>query len=336
MERKQLVTDACKVLKPISGLSTDEIARKYAYASDLNRQILKDARDFNNEFWVKYENYVNLEGIRLRVGQNLSEQHGNGPIYVFIHGLGGNMTQFEPLLRILAELNEGFVVLDLPGFGYSSELYDYNMIRVVEVVEELLQSLTERRKVVLVGHSLGCHVVMHFVSEFSSKYDIREILLLSPAAPDLPQLKAFFTKVSLTVLSKMPVLFDWYRIYFDQSKGLDSSGIKQFHYQADTYRKLWQFFYNVQIKSRSIVQYLRGWTPINWSSEAITRLPSAVVITGKLDPITPLSTATSFYEALEPVRRKDIILVEECSHNICFDRPDEISELFLDVVDRHG
>ncbi|SCU88125.1 LAFA_0E10880g1_1 [Lachancea sp. 'fantastica'] len=336
MDRNQLIGDASKALVPTSGLSTDEIVQKYVNLGDLNRQILKNARDFNNEFWVRYESYIDLKEVKLRVCQNLSEQHGSGPIYLFVHGLGGNMTQFEPLLRILAELNEGFVGLDLPGFGYSSELDQYDMVHVVGIVEELLQLLTQRRKLVLVGHSLGCHVVMHFISEFSFKYDIREALFLSPAAPDLPQLKAPLTKLGLAVLSRVPALFDWYRIYLDQNKGLESSGIKQFHHQADIYRKLWQFFYNVQIKSKSIIQYLRGWTPINWSSEAVTSLPSAVVITGKLDTITPLSTATSFYEALAPVKRRNLIVVEDCSHNICFDRPDEISKLFLDVVERHG
>ncbi|SCV03156.1 LAME_0H08152g1_1 [Lachancea meyersii CBS 8951] len=336
MDRKRLASDACKLLKPMSRFSTDEIVLKYAELGDLNRQILRNPRDFTNEFWVKFEKYGYVEEKRLRVCQNLTEQHGNGPVFVFIHGLGGNMTQFEPLLRLLAELNEGFLALDLPGFGYSDEMTEYDIATVAGIVEKTVQIHTQRKKLVLVGHSLGCHIVMHFISEFASNYDIRDAVFLSPAAPDLPQLKSLMASIGLWVLAKVPVLFDWYRTYFDQKKGLESSGIKKFHHKSDTYRKLWQFFYNVQIKSRSIIQYLRGWTPINWSSDTVAGLASAVVITGKLDPITPLSTAKSFYAALDPVRRKDFIEIEECSHNICFDSPNQIVSHFLDVIDRHG
>ncbi|SCU95095.1 LANO_0E09252g1_1 [Lachancea nothofagi CBS 11611] len=337
MSRERIVSDATRLLTPSSGLSLDDVVQKYATKTNLSRQILQDPQDFSNEFWTQFQQYLVVDGSRLRVCHNLPIQHGDGPVYVFIHGLGGNMTQFEPLLRLLNELNEGFLAIDLPGFGYSEEWPKYDMLEITKVVERVVHKLTERKKLVVVGHSMGCHVAMHFILNFDTEYSIRDMVFLSPPAPNLPQLNTLTARLGLFVLGNLPVLFDWYRIYFDQSKGLQSSGIMQFFHNDEPYRKLWQFFYNVQIKSRSIVQYLRGWAPIDWSSKSFERLNSTVIITGDVDPVTPLATTKSFYAALESVRNRNLIILEGCSHNICFDSPKEVAQQFLTaVVDRHG
>ncbi|CUS24448.1 LAQU0S16e01948g1_1 [Lachancea quebecensis] len=336
MDYGDIPGDAAQILSPLSGLSVDQVVEKYSNNKDLSTSILQEPLDFKNSFLAENERFLQVGSTRLRTCHNIQHQHGGGPIYLFFHGLGGNLTQFEPLLRLLGELNEGFVAVDLPGFGLSDEQDSYQMLQVTQVVRDAFLKITSHKKVILVGHSMGCHLALHFATLFGMDFDIKDSVFLSPPAPVLPQLQKVSTRLALSVLCRLPFLFDWYRSYFDQSKGLQSSGIKQFFYKGDDYRKLWQFHYNVQIKSRSLVAYLRGWVPVDWSK--VSLIPSAVVITGENDPVTPLDNAKTFYHALEEhIHHTKFITIEDCSHNICFDQPQRLTKQFLDeVINRHG
>lgn len=336
MAHREILGDATQILSPLSGLSVDQIVEKYSNNKDLSTAILKEPLDFENSFLAEHERFLQVGTTRLRTSHNIKHQHGEGPIYLFFHGLGGNLTQFEPLLRLLGELNEGFVAMDLPGFGLSEEQDGYQMLQVTQVIHDAFLQITDHRKIILVGHSMGCHLVLHFATLFGLEFDIKDSVFLSPPAPTLPQLQKVSTRLALSVLCRLPFLFDWYRSYFDQSKGLESSGIKQFFYEGDCYRKFWQFHYNVQIRSRSLVAYLRGWVPVDWPKVGV--IPSAVVITGEKDPVTPLDNAKTFFHALEEhIRHTKFISIEDCSHNICFDQPEQVAKQFLEeVINRHG
>ncbi|SCU84973.1 LADA_0D04984g1_1 [Lachancea dasiensis] len=343
MDRSRLVADATTLLPPLSGLSPAQVVAKYLEARPLARKILQDPPDFDNEFWRATARPApvragELGGCALRVFDNLSRVHGEGPVYVFIHGLGGNATQFEPLVRVLDALNEGFVALDLPGFGKSAEAPRYAMSAVAAAVGHTVAQLVgEGHPLVVVGHSLGCHVALHFVAQFGGRYAVRDAVFLAPPAPELPQLRTAMARAGLFVAGRWPVLLDWYRWYFDQHRGLDSSGIQRFFHRGDPYRKLWQFHHNVQIKSRSVVEYLRGWERVEWEHEHIRSLASVVVMCGDADPVTPLATARSFYAMLSGVPSRRFVVVERCSHNLCLDQPAQVTLRFLEaVVDRHG
>jgi len=80
------------------------------------------------------------------------------PLIVFIHGLGAQINQFEPLLNYFGQVAD-VMAIDLPGCGESPltdrrwELYTTDALAtlVLRVIEEKCP----KRKVILVGHSLG-------------------------------------------------------------------------------------------------------------------------------------------------------------------------------------
>lgn len=82
-------------------------------------------------------------------------QYGNskGKNIVLLHGWGQNIEMMKPLGDNLQDFN--VTIIDLPGFGESSEptkaltIYDY-----VEIVEELLEELNVKNPI-LMGHSFG-------------------------------------------------------------------------------------------------------------------------------------------------------------------------------------
>ena len=81
------------------------------------------------------------------------------PLLVFIHGMGGSIAQFGPLLRSLSNIAPCFGI-DLPGSGLS-ELGDkaYSIQAFSELLEQSIKQVCAENghdKVVLICHSMGC------------------------------------------------------------------------------------------------------------------------------------------------------------------------------------
>ncbi|WP_438672258.1 alpha/beta fold hydrolase [Solihabitans fulvus] len=125
---------------------------------------------------------VEVGGHRL----HLRETPGPGPdapTAVYVHGLGGSATNWTDLAAQLANTVNG-VAVDLPGFGRSEPLpdYDFTLDSHAEVVIALVTALGVG-PVHLFGNSLGGAVAMKVAA---SRPDlVRTVTLVSPAVPDL-------------------------------------------------------------------------------------------------------------------------------------------------------
>ncbi|MDD6223460.1 MAG: alpha/beta hydrolase [bacterium] len=90
---------------------------------------------------------------------------------VLLHGWGQNIEMMKPLGDKLTDYH--ITIMDMPGFGESSEphqsltIYDY-----VEVLEELLQFLNIK-KPIIIGHSFGGRVAI----VFSSQNNVEKVVL---------------------------------------------------------------------------------------------------------------------------------------------------------------
>lgn len=325
-----IVAKATEVLQPISGRLIEEILTSYPDDRSLSTKILDHPEDFQNTFMLAHEHKIKVDGLNIRSCHNIQDPKSNSVVHLFIHGLGGNIWQFEPLFRLLDLKGRLFFAIDLPGFGKSDELEEYPMSKVVRIIRSSLHTVTDSHELVIVGHSMGCHLAIHFYTQFQKHETINNLILFAPASPNLPQLNYLSTRVLLFLLFKMPFFFDFYRAWFDQSKGLQSSGIKQFFYKGATYQRLSQFHNNVQIKSRSVVGYLRGWEPIDWTHLKLTS--KIEVIAGDKDPITPLEVVEKFYTMLGVTPQKKFYVLKDCSHNICFDQPVEAVDTFNKII----
>jgi 3-oxoadipate enol-lactonase len=106
------------------------------------------------------------------------EECGSGPLIVLIHGLGGTSNAFQPLI---APLSPKYTVLrfDLPGSGYStfSKEYPLSMPQFVKDLSFILDDRGEIDPPVLVGHSLGTSIAMHY----ASLHPVRALVLLGSA-----------------------------------------------------------------------------------------------------------------------------------------------------------
>ena len=100
------------------------------------------------------------------------KQYGEGNDIVLLHGWGQNIQMMEPLSNYL-KANHKITIVDLPGFGLSSEpSYAYTVYDYVELLKELFDEL-KIKKPTLIGHSFGGRLSIIY----ASKYDVEKIVL---------------------------------------------------------------------------------------------------------------------------------------------------------------
>jgi pimeloyl-ACP methyl ester carboxylesterase len=90
-------------------------------------------------------------------GVNVVEAGSNDPVLLFVHGFGCSLADWRAQIETLSTSHR-CVALDLPGHG-SSGLPEAPTIEALAAAVNTVKSACGSKKVVLVGHSLGCKVI---------------------------------------------------------------------------------------------------------------------------------------------------------------------------------
>lgn len=222
------------------------------------------------------------------LSDDVRSQLQEAPILVFLHGLGGQMSQFEPLMGLLSQCLE-IVSLDLPGFGNSKILFekagkfvseisdedkrrisasvsrmawlDFANENIVAIVHQFILQQIPEKKIVLIGHSMGTNLAIK-VARKLPKHKVEGLILLSPPAleDDIHETKKSLTGLVslLQVFSYLPFLFNLFRVW-DRLEGLSSvSVLRQLTSSSNVYTRLRQFRWNLDINSTVVLRYAQG------------------------------------------------------------------------------
>lgn len=126
--------------------------------------------------------------------------NNKGEVLIFLHGWGQNIEMMMPLVNTFLKTNR-IIILDLPGFGGSSEpTYPWKLDEYVEMLKEFLTKLNVSNPI-LIGHSFGGKISLLFASKYNTK---KLILLASPFRGEVKRL-SLKTKI-LKQLKKVPLL----------------------------------------------------------------------------------------------------------------------------------
>lgn len=105
--------------------------------------------------------------------QKLPQKPRPVPLLVFIHGLGGSIAQFNPILISLSNL-ASCLAIDLPGCGRSlfapTQWEAYTTEALVQLLATVIEAHRDRdadQKIVLIGHSMGCSLAALLASSTS-------------------------------------------------------------------------------------------------------------------------------------------------------------------------
>ncbi|KAA6416314.1 MAG: dual specificity phosphatase catalytic domain [Lasallia pustulata] len=187
------------------------------------------------------------------------------PLLVFIHGLGGSLAQFHPLLTSLVNVAP-CLGIDLPGCGLSefspTTWCSYSTAALVELLSVVIDQHYDRdghQGVVLIGHSMGCSLSTLIASTKSPvvkrhSFDVLGIVAICPrASPPSEKQIATYRK-----LLQIPTpIFDLWRRW-DRRGGPESVSVSRFvGSDADIETKKLQERFNEQ--SRTAVWRRMAW-----------------------------------------------------------------------------
>lgn len=235
------------------------------------------------------------------------------PLLVFVHGLGGSIAQFHPLLASLTH-NSSCLAVDLPGCGVSefapTDWDAYTNEALVELLAEIIDGYRDkeaRQGVVLVGHSMGCSLSARLACPGSSKIAEHVMGLVAICPPSGPPTEAQVNTFRKLLWIPTPI-FDLWRTW-DARGGPESASVKRFvGSEADLDSKRSQFRFNRQ--SRTPVWRRMAWGSLPVYENGVAkggmagkeiwaslRIPVFLIAGGK-DHVTPPKEVDKILEAL--------------------------------------
>jgi 3-oxoadipate enol-lactonase len=137
-----------------------------------------------------------------------------GPLIILLHGLGGSTRTFKPLLTHLPKTHQ-ILAIDFEGFGQTPLTYasvPLTIDRYVADLDDLVSCIQGNGvckeqdpgtcPVVIIGHSLGSIVALHFAAKHTP--DIAGLILLSVgrSASHIPAVKERMLALAATVRSQ--------------------------------------------------------------------------------------------------------------------------------------
>lgn len=120
-------------------------------------------------------------------------QEGQGPVLLLIHGMAGDLHNWDPVIAPLARRHT-VLAADLPGHGASAPgSGDYSLGALAAALRDLLAALGHERAT-LIGHSLGGGIAMQFAYQFP---EMTERLILVSSGGLGPEVSAVLRAAAL-------------------------------------------------------------------------------------------------------------------------------------------
>jgi len=145
---------------------------------------------------VQVRERVPGDSVEVAGGHVFVRQAGQGAPAVFIHGLGGNSSNWTDLMWLLSDRVHGLAP-DLPGFGRSGPAAagEYGPQAQARVVAALIRERFAE-PVHVFGNSMGGAIAVQLAGREPDL--VRSLTLVSPALPDLRPMR---TKIHLPVIT---------------------------------------------------------------------------------------------------------------------------------------
>lgn len=135
----------------------------------------------------------------------------DGPPVILIHGLGGTVDYWGPLIQAAGlEKTHAVYTYDFEGHGLSptSPLSKLSITSLASDVKGIFDRLSIKSNATLVAHSMGCLVAMHFVLDNLSL--VSKLILIGPPPSPLPEAgsRGSFARAALARSKGMTAVVD--------------------------------------------------------------------------------------------------------------------------------
>ncbi|KAI0911455.1 hypothetical protein F4823DRAFT_585835 [Ustulina deusta] len=155
------------------------------------------------------------------------------PLLVFIHGLGGSVAQFHPLLTSLSN-SASCLAIDLPGCGrsqFAQTSWDaYTTENLINLTETIIHDYVEEGQgVVLVAHSMGTAIAADIANKKSAHrvsppLNVMGVIAICPLSGPTPEMAVRIFRKALWLPD---FIFNLWRAW-DRRGGPESTSVKRF------------------------------------------------------------------------------------------------------------
>lgn len=300
--------------------------------------LLKD----NSEFKTYKTSRFEYPGIRIFHRQHakaseLPKSPAPLPLLVFLHGLGGSVAQFHPLLSSLIDLAP-CLAIDYPGCGRSefsvTSWNAYTAEALCELLETIIDDYRDRdagQGVILIGHSMGTALAARLANtKIPHMTSLPEYVLgLVAICPVSGPPNEALTTWARRALCIPGWLFDLWRAW-DGWGGPESPSVKRFvGPEADEATRRLQYRYNRQSRTPVWRRMANGALPVYKDGKAHGGIPGLDIwedldipiylIAGEKDHVVSPKEVNKITEVLLPGKQLSDSEMEEQTHQAIVD-----------------
>ncbi|ORY92350.1 Alpha/Beta hydrolase protein [Syncephalastrum racemosum] len=155
------------------------ISKRDLSEAQLEREIIAEPEP---AIVADHTQYVELNGHRLRIVHIIHELGSKVPLLVFLHGLGGQASQWQNQLEYFSQTAH-VLAIDLLGCGHSDVAFDWESYTTKSLVNDVISLLTDRYQypsTVIIAHAYGCSIAAHVAASPLIQPSLRGLVLISP------------------------------------------------------------------------------------------------------------------------------------------------------------
>ncbi len=237
-----------------------------------------------------------------RTGQEL-------PNMVFIHGAGGDKTQWNNQFEFFQKKGWGVVIPSLPSHGLSPTTDLLTISYYVDAIYSMLNDL-KFGSVNLIGHSMGGAIVLHLALQFSNS--IIDKLILIGTGAKLRVASTFFEAIEtdfeyfLELLSRVAYYSKTDpQIKFENEKALRRTGAKVYYQDFE------------------ICDHFDIRSELNEIKNQV------LIIVGEDDKMTPVKYSEYLHQNLD---NSQLEVIPKSGHFVFQEAPDQVSDLIYNFL----
>jgi alpha-beta hydrolase superfamily lysophospholipase len=262
-------------------------------------------------------------------------------IILFVHGLGTHMQYVYNSLDDIDNKNKYFTQFNYKVFGFEFHGHgkSYGAKCMINNFDDLVEDLSNviklietnypNKKIILVGESMGCSVIIKYtIDKFN---DISGIILLSPMCGINDNLKP--SNFMINVLELTSWVIPW--LPYKMNKTILDMSIENHEYKTQYLNNPYTFNSNYPICTlREIYN-----TSILMPTLALKIDTPTLIIHGKMDNVTNPDTSIEFYNNISNTINKKLIIIDNKGHNLLVPKtyvdkiPNQIYEEILSWAD---
>ncbi|KAI9216852.1 Alpha/Beta hydrolase protein [Blastocladiella britannica] len=240
------------------------------------------------------------------------------PTLVFVHGFGGGINQWAPLLELCAK-TAPVVAIDAVGHGMSPDTHrpeDYATLSMVEDLRHAIAKLAPTGPLVIVAHSYGCCLSAHLAASADTDRvvagRIGAMAFLTPKALMTPK-EAHSALAQAGMASPLLTLF---RLW-DRRGGPFSTSVGRYVGPSATVADRWrQLAWNMHLTNQQVQSIYKGMAWATPATYAAIRVPM-LLLGGACDIVTPAEpNLAKLCELLTNAPHPDPIIYPAVAHQL--------------------